>query len=259
MSVFSKHNDCAGFFSCCSVKLCDIINYINTNKKTPKHVHSSESFTLYKKDNWDVTYLFFETYDDKEDPKIQYPIRFSTNDQFINYSELDYNNIIPLVKKYFYPSNKITDNIKTIKEKYNITYSNTVGVYFRGTDKYVETTLPSYDSFYAKIKEISEKNKNKHIIIQTDTSQFIDYIKKKNNSNITIINEISSTYLKDGIHRQKTRQENQNDMLILFSIFLILSKCSSIICSSSNCSLWIMLYRNNNKNVHQYLTDRWLS
>ena len=57
----TKHN--AGFFSCCSVRLHDIIAYFNTNKCLPKEVDSSGHFGLYKKDSdKDITYDYFKEY-----------------------------------------------------------------------------------------------------------------------------------------------------------------------------------------------------
>ena len=39
----------AGFFSCCSVKLYKIIEFINSNKRLPDNVDSSKQFKMYKK------------------------------------------------------------------------------------------------------------------------------------------------------------------------------------------------------------------
>jgi hypothetical protein len=41
------------------------------------------------------------------------------------------------------------------------------------------------------------------------------------------------------------------------AITIIMSKCKYVICGSGNCSIWIMLYRGNNKNVCQYLDGTW--
>ena len=147
--------------------------------------------------------------------------------------------------------------MKKIKNKYNIDYHNTIAVYYRGTDKSIETQIASFDEFYTKIKEISELYVNKQIIIQTDTSQFVDYINNKILKNIIIIKENTTSYSKRGIHNEKTSEENYYDMINLFSTFLILSKCKYIICGSGNCSIWIMLYRSNNKNIHQFLNGKW--
>jgi len=41
------------------------------------------------------------------------------------------------------------------------------------------------------------------------------------------------------------------------AITIIMSKCKYIICGSGNCSMWIMFYRKNCKNVCQYLNGKW--
>ena len=52
------HN--AGFFSCCSVKLNMIVDFIHSNKSLPDIVDSSKQFILYKNDkNIDITFDYF--------------------------------------------------------------------------------------------------------------------------------------------------------------------------------------------------------
>lgn len=68
-----KHN--AGFFSCCTFKLHEIVKYINLNKKFPECVDSSECFTLYKNNtNEDVTFDYFENYNNIKNIDVIYPI-----------------------------------------------------------------------------------------------------------------------------------------------------------------------------------------
>lgn len=255
MSVIcNRHHH--GFFSCCSVKLTDIVEYINLNSKIPEYVDSSELFSAYKKNEQDITYDFFTHYDNITDITINHPINYHWVQQFIDYSKLDYYNIIPVVKKYFSPSVHIINYVNFLKEKYNIDYNNCIAVYYRRTDKILETNIASFDEFYSKIKEISDLNKDKKIIIQTDCNNFLDYIKTKNH-NIIIIEENERTYSNNGIHIINSCETNYNQMFYLFSTFLIISKCNHIICSSGNCSEWIMFYRENSNNVHQYLNGVW--
>ena len=45
-----NHGNCkAGFFSCCSVRLHNIIEYFNKHRYLPIIVDSSEHYSLYKK------------------------------------------------------------------------------------------------------------------------------------------------------------------------------------------------------------------
>ena len=129
------HN--AGFFSCCSVKLTKIVQFINSNKRLPDNVDSSKQFIRYKKNqDKDITFDYFEHYENVPDVNIIHPIDYHWNDQFKNYANLDYKCITPLIKKYFSPSAEINKIINNIEKKYNIVCENTLAVYYRGTDKF---------------------------------------------------------------------------------------------------------------------------
>jgi hypothetical protein len=252
----------AGFFSCCSQKLSDIIKFIKTNKTVPLMVDSTQLFDMYKyKDDADISNEYFEDSDHVENVEFSYPVSYSINYhwtyQFIDYSKLEYNYLSPLIKKYFSPSNKINEITTGIEQKYNFDFNNTVAVYYRGTDKKSETLIASFDEFYEQIEKVIKINKDITILIQTDTAQFIDYITQKNLKNIVVISENHTSYTDKGLHHERRGENNFNDMLILFSTMLIMSKCKYIICGSGNCSIWIMLYRGNNKNVLQYLNRKW--
>lgn len=253
----------AGFFSCCSVKLTRIIEFINSKKILPENVDSSELFILYKKEiNKDITFDFFKNNKDVQDVQdidIIFPINYHWDHQFRNYSELDYKHITPVIKKYFSPSIKINEIIFELENKYNIIHDNTIAVYYRGTDKYTETQLAPFDEFYRKILHLVNINENINILLQTDSSKFIEYIKGKKLKNVVTIDENKTSYSDKGIHHEQLSSNNYQDIFYFLSTILILSKCKYIICSSGNCSIWTMLYRGNNKNVIQYLNGSWYS
>jgi len=253
-----KINHNAGFFSCCSVKLFRIIEFINLNKRLPDIVDSSEQFRLYKNDeNKDVTFDFFENYSNITDGNITYSINHEWNLQFKKYSDLDYKCIIPVINKYFSPSVKINEIVNTIETKYNIIHDNTVAVYYRGTDKFCETQLASFQDFYNQIMKIVNINEDINILLQTDSTQFKDYINNKKLKNVVIIDENKASFSNKGIHNEQSSKTNYQDMFYFLSTIIILSNCKYIICSSGNCSLWTMFYRGNYKNVIQYLNGRW--
>ena len=252
------HN--AGFFSCCSVKLTKIVEFINSNKRLPDNVDSSEQFKLYKKEEMrdkDITFDYFQNYINIPNVNITYPIDYPWDSQFINYANLDYKCITPLIKTYFSPSAKINEIANNIEKKYNIVCANTLAVYYRGTDKISETHIASFNDFYNKIIEIVNINKDINILLQTDSAKFIDYINDKNLKNVVIIDENKTSYTNRGIHNEQSYNTNYQDMFYFLSTIIILSRCKYIICSSGNCSMWIMLYRENNKNVIQYLNGTW--
>jgi len=158
--VISKHN--AGFFSCCSVKLYELVDFINTNKKLPDIVNSEKQFAWYKTDeniNKDITYEYFDNYNDFSDNVIiNYPINYHWwSSQFGNYLDLEYQNISFLVKKYFSPSKTIREIINNMENKYNLIYDNICVLFYRGNDKARETSLCSYDDYLNYANEIKNK------------------------------------------------------------------------------------------------------
>jgi len=133
---------------------------------------------MYKNEiNKDITFEYFKNYKDVQDDTIIFPINYHWEDQFKNYSDLDYKYITPVIKKYFSPSIKINEIISELENKYNIIHDNTIAVYYRGTDKYTETQLAPFDEFYRKILQLVNINENINILLQTDSSKFIEYIK----------------------------------------------------------------------------------
>ncbi len=116
------HN--AGFFSCCSVKLSVIVEFINSNKILPENVDSSEQFNWYKNDNdknKDITFHYFENYNNIKDVNIIHPIDYHWKHEFKNYSDLDYKCITPLIKKYFSPSFQINEIVNNLEKKIQFT------------------------------------------------------------------------------------------------------------------------------------------
>jgi hypothetical protein len=143
-------------------------------------------------------------------------------------------------------------------KKYSIHPENCIALYYRGTDKATELELDSFDSYYLKLNEVLEKEKDLQVILQSDSAQFIEYMKGKSLNNSIIIEELSRSYTAHGIHNEKSKDENFIDIHFFFAVVLILSKCKYIVCSSGNCSLWMMYYRGNAKNIHQNLNKVWL-
>jgi len=256
-----EHN--AGFFSCCSVKLHFIVMYFNENKKLPDEVDSSKQFLLYKHSdelqNKDASFEFFEHYDTiaKEIQYIKHIGDFPHNDWSSNYKKLDYVSIQPFINKYFTPNKKIIEMRDSLIAEFGIDVKNCIGVYIRGTDKYIDTPLGSYEEYYQKIKQVIELNKQSQVLLQSDDGGFLNYIKGKDIQNLIILNKTSVSFNKTGAHFSSNNLQNYKDIQYLISIFLIISKCKYIILNSSNCSLFIMYYRGNSENVYQFSNNVW--
>lgn len=251
------HN--AGFFSCCSIKLEEIIKYFNNNKILPDIVDSSNQFEWYKTHRKDVTYDYFNHYSNYDNIIYTKNIEFDHEDQFINYTNVRYTDIQPFINKYFSPSNIIKNNITEIEKKYSINYDNTCVLFYRGNDKNRETKICSYNEYITYANKILEVDPNIQFLIQSDETEFIN--------KMLAIYPNNSYYFKDEIRHmnkcnntvdltQKNNIEKYSQLYL--AITIIMSKCKYIICGSGNCSIWIMFYRGNNTNVYQNLDGNWI-
>ena len=258
-----NHGNCkAGFYSCCSVRLHNIIEYFNKRKCLPTIVDSSEHYTLYKKENEqnkDILFEYFEDYNNEIEINYQQNVDYVETYQYSKYKNLDYNNIIPFVKKYFTPSQQIKKIISDIEKKYNINdYLNICVLFYRGNDKATETNTSKYDDIVVKAKRILSKHPTIQFLIQSDETEFIELM--------TTEFPMNSFYFKNEIrhiNKQMTSVDliNENDTNREFSkyylaIMIIMSKCKYIICGSTgNCSIWITFFRENANNVVHYLRN----
>lgn len=235
------------------------------NRRAPKYVDSTKQFAWYKpieKKDRDVSGDYFLTNHSK---KIHFlkKVDFSRDYQFCDYKKLDYNSIHPFIQNYFHPSLEILDIISSIEYKYDLhDYSNICVLFYRGNDKITETKLCSYSEIVEKARFRQAENPNIRFLIQSDETEFIE----------KMLSEFPNAfYFKDEIRHMKKSDQHQVDLLDLsvnslnhiyskyyLAITIIMSKCKYLVFGSGNCSLWIVLYRNNANNVSQYLNGEWL-
>lgn len=256
------------FFSCCSVRLGFIVAHIIDYKKIPKVVDCNNTFTMYKMVDEDITFKYFEHYDNLDDltydektlkalNNMPYAKSYWTNG-FDVYKNINFNLICPIVKKYFTPSQQIKKYLNDLVKKYNINYDNTCCIFFRGLDKFTETRLCDYSEYEPHINAVISENPNIKLLIQSDETQFIEYIMEKYPNN--------SFYFKDEIRHLKKSQTLVEKhfgnvdyyQMNFLAIILLMSKCNYIICNGgTNVSLWIALYRGHCNNFIQYFNGRW--
>lgn len=250
-----------GFFSCCSVRLHNIVKYFNENKYLPDIVDTSKSFHWYKTDtNVDITNEYFENYNKITILKPKFNIDYVHTYQYNDYSTLQFKDLNPLIKKYFTPSVSVKIIINNIENKYNIDYDNICVLFYRGNDKITETSLSSYNDYLTFTQQILAKNANVKFLIQSDETEFINFMKQQFPENHIIFND-------EIRHMNKTcstvDKKMRNNILEFsknyLAITIIMSKCKYIICGSGNCSIWIMFYRNNINNTVQYLKKKWIN
>ena len=166
-----------GFFSCCSVRLHEIIKFFNSNQRLALNIDCSRLYGWYKVNtNRDITFDYFEHYNKNFGINIKKNIDYHENYQYKNYSELDYTSLSPFIEKYFSPSTEIKNIIHDINIKYTLDYDNICVLFYRGNDKNTETTICNYQEYITKAKQILVENPNIVFLIQSDETEFIETI-----------------------------------------------------------------------------------
>lgn len=266
MSLKTTWNN--GFFSCCTMKLCKLIDYANRHKALPLRTDDSELFHLYKPDQYqhqDITDHFFIK---KSGDSIDYSGAYTDpssllEDQFRPYSSVSYTVLKPFLDHYFTCSQSIQDLQATLIKDYAIDVSNTCAIYYRGTDKQKETPLGSFESYAQKMSEMIQLQSDIQFIIQTDSYPFLEYMfeyadRLQIQNNIIIIKENIVTDSGYGLHYVRQGNNAYNDIKYLLATVCIMAQCKYIVCSSGNVSLWMMLLRGNAQNVYQSLKMQWV-
>lgn len=270
-----------GFFSCCSVRLAHITRFLQKYKKLPDCVDSSRQYSFYKLVNRDIVYDYFMHYDAIDTvvkPELRYgtpdnserlryyslwkntqikseqftPIPWINCEQWDDYSKIDYDGIKPLIKKYFTPSVKVKNIINSMEKKYDLSYENICVLFYRGNDKNRETNKPPYNEYLIQAKVILEHNPSIRFLLQTDETEFIEFMLKNLPDRSFYFNdEIRHMKKCDSTVDRKCRSNISIFSKNFLAITIIMSRCKYVICGSGNCDVWIMYYRGNVKNIIQ--------
>jgi len=252
-----------GFFSCCSVILDNIAQFCNTYGLLPDHVDSSESFDWYKPpglEGGDITRHYFDPEHTETSLHMDLPVDFRHEHQWKNYSELRYDQIGQLLRRYFVPTIEIRNLVADMESRYNIAdYENLCVLFYRGNDKSTETRLCGYEEFIDQARAVQTKHPGVRFLIQSDETEFIDRMSSE---------FPDSFYLKDDIRHMSKRissvdlvgpQYNYEFSKRYLAITILMGKCKHIVCNTGNCSLWIMLFRGNAENVYQNFDGIWFT
>lgn len=246
-----------GFFSNCTTKLTKLLDLHNSNSDitndilesmcvlTTNYIPSDKSgenlLTYFFKDPSELE-ISFDNIHEQSKIRIEQGADYRTN---------RYDILNPFIEKYFTPSDNINKIIETQTNKYNIDLSNTCAVYYRGTDKYNELPIGDFDIFEKKVKDIQIIQPTIKIFLQTDSGDFLDYMKLKF-PDIIYFSENITSFLNVGLHYELTPDVNFEQIQLFMASILIMSKCKYVISNTSNCSYWISLYRGNGENYYQW-------
>lgn len=251
----------AGFFSCCSMCLHEIVRFFNKYKELPTNLDTSQQFDWYKptdRQTESITADYFS--EDTSSIKYRGRIDYEHWYQYLDYKTLNYKQLSPFIKRYFTPSNDIKTFVEILEAKYSIDYTNLCVLFHRGNDKVTETPAAPYQDYVDRARLIQAENSEVRFLIQSDETEFIDKMSTEFlypafffRDEIRHINKSINT-----VDKVWSRDDNYKFSQLYLAITIIMSKAKYIICGTGNCSMWICFYRGNATNVQQFLKTAWV-
>lgn len=243
-----------GFFSCCTVQLHGILNYMSLYNKYPNSLDTTQQFLWYKTSNQinqDIRNQFFM---DTVSTDFTMPnIDLVKDPQFMDYTTIPYQEMNNVIKRFFTPSQEIEEIKDRILKKYQININNICVLFLRGNDKQCEIKIPQYDIYLECARDIYKQNPNIIFLVQSDENEFLYFMSKEFPKNHLILYEEIRSIPKNGsttvdkVYRHLNPIMSKNFLAITY----IMSQCKYVICNTGNCSLWIALFRGNADNLIQ--------
>jgi hypothetical protein len=251
------HN--AGFFSCCTIRLIDIMKYFNRNQQLPEVVDSTEQFAFYKKELSEN--IIPELFEEKNTAKMyQRPLHLTHEPKevsFSDYSKLVFEDAAFFVDKYFAPSARVRGIMDMYLQKYGIDFTNTCAVFYRGNDKQRECEITPYSAFIEKAKELEQQYPGLRFLVQPDETEFLEAFTAMFPGKCIYFSETPHMRKMDStiFYQLPPEQKTEHGCNFLAAV-ITLSKCQHLITHSGNGGLWAILYRGDFTNVHQFMVKR---
>jgi len=242
-----KLNHSAGVFSCYTIRLEAILDYFNTFKRPPDVIDSSVQFSMFK-DVWarDVSDGFFRQDEVVLIPEYDHPIKSTSDEreqQFSDYSNINFSDIQPFVDKFFWNSDWIAKRVREIHSRLPTLSDEFCGVLYRGTCKKLETIQPSHSEFIERVVQFKQKHPGIKFFIQTDEPCLFAMAERRLGHENCFLEPIQ------GASKLATVQNYVANVIAM-------SRCKHLITTSGNGEYWMRLFRGNNDNCTQWLSPK---
>ena len=250
----------AGFFSCSTEALLQLVIYSSLTGKLPESIDRSKQYEYHTSDAITnmIPYYFKESAGSFEVPPGVQINSDGVYSQFCDYRTLQFDMMNPYLSKYFQPSERVKARESEFIHKYRISPDKTCAIFYRGNDKARETSIASYSEFISQAEKVKKENPNIEFLVQTDETEFLELFLTKFPGS-KYISEIPRISKQDNWVTQVISRDSRPDFGVdFFSSVLILAKCRYLITQSGNCGFWSVLYRGTFDGVRQWQNDHWI-
>lgn len=223
-----------GFFSNCSVLLEEI-----QRMDEPFVIDTTASFSLYRSaSTTDIYGKYFE-------PVAGMPIRKVHFDRWMcafDYPSLPLAAFSPSVTRWFTFSDVIVERSFDLQTRHGIDPERTLAVFCRGTDKSTETALADPAGIARLVNRLGADHDT--VIVQTDDQMIFERLTQEIVHDVVTFPELPR-YSPDSDPHLASQFHDAALLEDFLSAVLLISRCRTVIVTTSNVSLWIALLRGN--------------
>lgn len=249
-----RHN--AGFFSCATIRLIEIIKFFNQHKALPDVVDSSEQFAFYKKDPTEdiVPSFYSEARGSIEHEKEIVVTNEPGEISFGDYSKIHFSEVTPFINKYFHPSVEVQSMVNDYWMKYAIDAENTCAIFYRGNDKQKECIVTPYQDFIDQAQKVLDENPNIKFLVQPDETEFLTAFKEAFPGRCVYFSETPHMRKKNSaiFFELPAEKKTQHGQYFLAAV-LVMAQCKHVVMHSGNGAMWLALYRGGMEGVYQFM------
>jgi hypothetical protein len=232
-----------GFFSNCSVTLWALTKIYPSERFVGVNWPSQDNYRDSDQAGENLFNLYFEPNTNADTRKLSHlpPV----NHHGI-YADMPFEHLNPYIQSYFAPSDIVRKKQNELIEKYKIDYEKTVGLVYRGTDKWTEVgTIPP--RFYImEAERLVAKHPDLRILVQTDQEQVRNQCASYFGEHAFYIDEMPVTSSLTGLHTmsQESRKISNFEFgVTLLAVFNLIANCRYVVSHTGNVGLWVYLYR----------------
>ncbi len=155
-----------------------------------------------------------------------------------------------LFNRYFSPSQLVIGTKASLVNRYQLGKPGTIGVYYRGTDSYMNRAVPEVDAFFAVIDKLPNESQ---ILVQTDSRPISELFQGRYKERVIVIHELPMADGKMAVHHKKI-VGRAGHTVIFDAALRILSECEHLVMSGrSNCTDYIRRLRGHKPSTYEIM------
>lgn len=180
--------------------------------------------------------------------------KVSSPHQSLVYEDLNFEKLNPYIQNYFLPSDIVRAKQEEFVHKYKIEFENTIGMCYRGTDKWLEVAQIQPEFYVHEVKRVLAKDSGLRVFIQTDQQQIRDRFMKVLGERAFFLSELPVSSSPSGVHYMSESERGISNFewgVRILAAVDILAKCRYTITHTGSIGLWTYLFRGTPRNACQ--------